>query len=106
MVEGFYQFVEIEVTYFWFFESLLQSIIFEVPDSFEEGNLGYDIFTPLLLFRPDREFSTMTRFLPGEMRDAFQNSVPKSMPMTCDWARASTKAMRTRDMIFIRLIIL
>ena len=24
----------------------------------------------------------MTRFLPGEMRDAFQNYVPKSMPMT------------------------
>lgn len=38
--------------------------------------------TPLMVFLPDLEFSTITRFFPGLMRDAFQNSVPKSMPIT------------------------
>ncbi len=40
------------------------------------------LITELRVFRSDLEFSTMTKFLPGLIRAAFQNSVPKSIPKT------------------------
>lgn len=41
------------------------------------------LVTELSVFRYDREFSTITRFLPGLIKAAFQNYVPKSIPNTC-----------------------
>ena len=82
MIQGFYQFVQIEIADLGLFHSLGQSVILEMPDAVKEGYLNQILVTPLLLFRPDRLFSTITRFLPGEIREAFQNYVPKSMPMT------------------------
>ncbi len=55
-VQRFNEFVEVEVTNFWFFLSLHESIVLEVSDSVEEGDLRDDICTPILLFLPDREF--------------------------------------------------
>jgi hypothetical protein len=43
----------------------------------------------------------MTRFLPGEMREAFQNSVPKSIPMTCVSAMQRIRARHKTPKIFI-----
>ena len=54
-----------------------------------------------MVFLSDREFSTMTRFFPGLMREAFQNYVPKSMPKT--WASETTKmaSMSKKILIYI-----
>lgn len=104
MVQGFYQFVQIEVSGFWFFKTFGEGIILEVPNAIEECDLGEEMLTPLWLFLEEREFSTMTRFLPGEMSEAFQNSVPKSMPITCDHAEQISRSRTTFSRLVIQFI--
>ena len=87
LIQRFYQFVQIEIRCLWLFEAFAVSIILEVPDSFEKSNLYKPLCTPLWLFLDEREFSTITRFFPGEINEAFQNSVPRSIPITWDPAR-------------------
>ena len=82
MIQRFYQFVQIKIAHLRLLHSLGQSIILEVSNALKEGYLNEIFFTPLLLFLLERLFSTITRFFPGEIRDAFQNYVPRSMPMT------------------------
>lgn len=62
--------------------------------------------TEFNVFREDLEFSTITKFLPGLIRAAFQNSVPKSMPNT--WALIDEKRDKTirMAMFVIDLLIL
>ena len=43
----------------------------------------------------------MTRFFPGEIREAFQNSVPKSMPMTWELAKQTSRKSEIAKKIFI-----
>jgi hypothetical protein len=58
--------------------------------------------TPLMVFRPDLEFSTMTKFFPGLIKEAFQNSVPKSIPKT--WASETTRMASISKKIFIFIL--
>ena len=104
MVKRFYQFVQIEVCVLRFFLTLHKGIVFEMPNAIQKGNLHNNISTPLWLFLPDLEFSTMMRFLPGEIKAAFQNSVPKSMPMT--WGETTRKrtSKLTSAKLFMDLI--
>ena len=106
MIKRFYQFVKIKITHFWFLQSLCQSIVLKMSNTFDESYLYVTLFTPLWLLRPDRVFSTMTRFLPGDIKDAFQNYVPKSMPITWLLTQITNKIAVIRDMIFMILIIL
>jgi len=105
-IEGLDEFVEVEVGGFGFFEALRVSIVLEVTHPFQETDLNIATYTPLWLFREEREFSTITRFLPGEMREAFQNSVPRSIPMTCEAAVATKRRMRTCWRTFMRKLYL
>lgn len=85
-IERFDEFVQVEVGGFGLLQTLGIGIILEVTHSIQEADLLITMLTPLWLLRDEREFSTITRFLPGEIREAFQNSVPRSIPMTCDAA--------------------
>lgn len=58
--------------------------------------------TPLIDFRPDLEFSTMIKFFPGLINDAFQNYVPKSIPNT--WASETTRIANMSKKILIFII--
>lgn len=60
------------------------------------------LITPFIVFRPDLEFSTITRFFPGLINEAFQNYVPKSMPNT--WASERTRIVNMSKKIFIFII--
>lgn len=104
VIEGFYQFVQIEVGGFGLFEALGEGVVLEVADALEEGDLSGAKGTPLWLLREEREFSTITRFLPGEISEAFQNSVPRSMPITWEVARP-TSSSRTALSIALILFI-
>ena len=55
-----------------------------------------------MVLRPDLEFSTMTKFFPGLMSEAFQNYVPKSIPKT--WASETTRIVSMSKKIFIFII--
>lgn len=104
LVQGFYQFVQIEVGGFWFFEAFGEGVVLEVPDAVEECDLREGMLTPLWLFLEEREFSTMTRFLPGEISEAFQNSVPRSMPITCEHAEQINRSKTTFSRLPIQFI--
>lgn len=59
-----------------------------------------NIVTAFRVFLYDLEFSTMTKFFPGLIKAAFQNSVPKSMPRTCDFTCVRIPRIKRR-MIFL-----
>jgi len=56
-----------------------------------------------MVFLPDLEFSTITKFFPGLIKEAFQNYVPKSIPNT--WASETTRITSMSKKIFIFIII-
>ena len=104
VIEGFYQFVQIEVGGLGLFEPFGEGVVLEVSDALEEGDLSGTRGTPLWLLREEREFSTITRFFPGEIREAFQNSVPRSMPITCAVARPTSNSRTALSIALILFI--